>query len=187
MHVFTFEEEQGFQQSAFFRSALSSHTQPEHNSISHTAIDGSTSTGSKSNKRETKWVQKKPKLNKRIRRGWGKNGKSVSFSIFSSNANGLKGKLESLKNNINQFQPSCIMVQESKLRNKGSIKLNGYQTFELNRNGMGGGLFTAIEESLCPVLIRSGQDNTEILVTQISLAGLNIRLINGYGPQEDSS
>ena len=28
------------------------------------------------------------------------------------------------------------------------------------------------------------EDKTEILVTQINLAGLNIRIINAYGPQE---
>ena len=91
------------------------------------------------------------------------------------------------KNIINQFKPGCILIQESKLRNKGSLKLDGYQIFELNRIGMGGGLFTAIDENLSPVLIRPGQDNTEILVTQICIAGFNIRILNGYGPQEDSN
>ena len=52
---------------------------------------------------------------------------------------------------------------------------------------MGGGLFTAIDENLSPVLLRSGQDDTEILVTQICVAGLSIRLVNGYGPQEDGN
>ena len=72
-----------------------------------------------------------------------------------------------MKNSINQFKPGCILIQESKLRNKGSLKLDGYQIFELNRIGMGGGLFTAIDENLSPVLIRPGQDNTEILVTHV--------------------
>ena len=41
------------------------------------------------------------------------------------------------------IQESSVMIQESKLRNLGSLKLQGYQIFELNRQGMGGGLFTA--------------------------------------------
>ena len=128
-------------------------------------------------------------LRKKIRRGWGgkKNRKNINFSILACNANGLWGKFESLKNNINYFKPSCVMIQESKLRNLGSLKLQGYQIFELNRQGMGGGLFTAIDEKLSPVLLRSGPENAEILVTQIRLAGLDIRLVNGYGPQEAAS
>ena len=133
-------------------------------------------------------AKKKLSIRKKIRRGWGgKKRNDIKFSILASNSNGLKGKIESLKNNINYFKPSCIIIQESKLRNAGSFKLDGYQTFELNRDGCGGGLFTAIDENLSPVLIRTGEDKTEIMVTQISLAGLNVRILNAYGPQEGAN
>ena len=131
------------------------------------------------------WETKKLPIKRKIRRGWGgKKRKNVKFSILVTNSNGLKGKFESLKNNINYFKPSCILIQESKLKSYGTLKLNGYQIFELIRDGGGGGLFTAIDENLSPVLIRSGEDQTEILVTQVNLAGMNIRIINAYGPQE---
>ena len=124
-------------------------------------------------------------LRRRIRRGWGGKKRNImNFSMLATNSNGLKGKIESLKNNINFFKPSCILIQESKLRSYGSIKLNGYQIFELNREGSGGGLFTAIDENLSPVLIRTGEDKSEMMVIQINLAGINIRIINAYGPQE---
>ena len=131
------------------------------------------------------WEKKKLPLRQKIRRGWGrKKRKSQKFSVLASNSNGLKGKFESLKNSINFFKPSCILIQEYKLSNYGTLKLNGYQIFELIRDGSGGGLFTAIDENLSPVLIRTGEDNTEILVTQVNAAGINIRIINAYGPQE---
>ena len=67
------------------------------------------------------------------------------------------------------------------------MKLKGYQTFELNRNGMGGGLLTAVDENLSPVLVSAGDEENEILVVQVTVDGLNIRIFNAYGPQEGSS
>ena len=135
-----------------------------------------------------KWAKKQILARKKIRRGWGgKNkGKSQNFSILAANSNGLRGKFDSLKNNINHFKPSCVLIQESKLRNKGTLKLNGYQIFELNRQGMGGRLFTAVDENLSPVLI-SADDENEIMAVQVQAGGLDLRIINAYGPQEGSS
>ena len=82
--------------------------------------------------------EKKKKSNK-TRRGYGKKNKNdkgyknVGFSILGTNANGISGKQESLKNTVNHFQPSVITVQETKLTRMGSIKLKGYQVFEKNR------------------------------------------------------
>ena len=45
-------------------------------------------------------------------------------------------------------------------------------------------MITAIDEHVGSVLV-SNTDN-EILVVQIDIEGLNIRVINAYGPQEDS-
>ena len=110
--------------------------------------------------------------------------KTVSLSILGSNANGLNGKLDSLKNAIKSFDnPTCIAIQETKLRSH-NFKIPGYQVFQKNRTGLGGGLITAIDEHVGSVLV-SNTDN-EILVVQIDIEGLNIRVLNAYGPQEDS-
>ena len=112
--------------------------------------------------------------------------KNVNFSIMGTNAAGLKAKKDSLMQNIKMFNnPSCITIQESKLRNSGSIKLENYQIFEKNRSGFGGGLLTAVDQNLEPVLIESANDESEILVVQCQIEDLKLRIINGYGPQED--
>ena len=123
---------------------------------------------------EQKLKQKKLKLEKqRTKRGKGrlKKGKNklLSFSLLGSNSNGLKAKIDSLQNNINTFsRPSCIVLQETKLFKSGSMSLPGYQIFQLNRMGrLGGGLLTAIDDSLQPVLVSAGDDDAEILVVQI--------------------
>ena len=124
---------------------------------------------------------------KKTRRGWGSKGKKlIKFTVFCNNANGLKGKKESFINSIKKFgSPSCILIQESKLRFPGTFKLQGYQIFEKTRAGLGGGLLTAINEDLSPVLISQGSDEIEILVVQILVGKHKIRILNGYGPQEN--
>ena len=106
---------------------------------------------------------------KRTRRGWGSKGKkSTKLTLFGNNANGVKAKKESLLNTLaNYGNPSCVLIQETKLRFPGTFKIPGYQIFEKVRAGLGGGLLTAIDENLSPVLISTGSDEAEILVIQI--------------------
>ena len=113
------------------------------------------------------------------------NKPKLSLSILGSNANGINGKLTSFKNAIKQYgNPSCITLQETKLRSN-NFKVPGYQVFQKNRTGFGGGLITAIDENIASVLVSNTE--SEILVVQIKVEGLEIRIINAYGPQEDSS
>ena len=86
--------------------------------------------------------------------------KNEKFSIMGTNAAGLKAKRDSLLSNIEFFNfPSCITIQESKLRNCGNFKLDKYQVFEKRREGGGGGLLTAIDHNLDPVLIQSEDED----------------------------
>ena len=136
----------------------------------------------------------KPLLNKKktkhgkTRRGYSKHQSkrkhlNLKFSIMGCNANGLSGKLDSLENAISHFdRPSCITIQESKLRTN-VIKIPGYQTFLRNRKGYGGGLLTAIESNLSPIMVSLPEK--EILVVQVTIGHLKVRIINAYGPQED--
>jgi hypothetical protein len=71
------------------------------------------------------------------------------------------------------------------LRKCGTVKLNEYQVFEKVRSGLGGGLLTAINKNLNPVLIEAINEESEILVVQCQLGEHKVRIMNGYGPQED--
>ena len=114
--------------------------------------------------------------------------KSTKLSIFGNNANGIKAKRDSLLNSLKNFgNPSCVLLQETKLRFPGTFKLPGYQIFEKIRKGQGGGLLTAIAENLSPVLVSTGSEEIEILVVQILVGKTKIRILNGYGPQETES
>ena len=63
--------------------------------------------------------------------------------------------------------------------------MKNYEIFEVVRNNCNGGsILTGVHKNLNPVFISGGEDETEILVVQGEISGVNIRFINGYGPQE---
>ena len=144
-----------------------------------------------------KYRRKEVGLINKTKRGYGKKNerkfkkgnKDVKLCLLGTNANGILGKQESFKNTINNFKPSIITVQETKLTRMGQIKLKGYQIFEkLRSSGKGGGLFTAVDEDLFPVLVSTGEDeDSEIITVQVKTGNHNLRIINAYGPQEDES
>ena len=112
--------------------------------------------------------------NKKTRRGYGKKRKykqnkgplKLHFSLLGTNANGISNKLDSLRHALNTFQPSVLTLQETKLRKSGTLKLQGYQIFEqIRKGGMGGGLLTAVNENLTPVLISAGQEEDSEILT----------------------
>ena len=127
---------------------------------------------------------------KRTRRGGlkHKDNKNVKFSLLGNNSAGIKAKQDSLEAVIKLLgNPSCITLQETKLAKKNVFQLNGYQVFQKNRNGSGGGLLTAVDPSLNPMLISTNNEEAEILTVQMEVNKMKIRLINGYGPQDDDS
>ena len=74
--------------------------------------------------------------------------KKLNISLFGTNSNGLKGKIDSLNNSLKQFgMPSFVTIQETKLRSN-NFKIPGYQVYQKNRIGLGGGILTAIDEIL---------------------------------------
>ena len=80
------------------------------------------------------------------------------------------------------LKPAVIMVQETKLYRKGTIKMKNFCVFEKNReNNDGGGLLTIIHENLEPVLIptkNSSKISLNILVVEAKMSKRRIRFIN---------
>ena len=132
------------------------------------------------------------KVKCKTRRGnWKRNKQrglqKFKFSLLGTNCNGILNKKDSLNAAIDEFNPSVVTLQETKSRKFGNLKLKGYQIFEKLRNGgNGGGILTAADENMNPVLISTGkEDDSELLTIQVEVGSHNIRIINGYGPQED--
>ena len=87
---------------------------------------------------------------------------------------------------ISKFSPGVIFIQESKLKRKGLIKEDNFVMFEqLRKTSGGGGLLTAVHRNLSPVSVSDDKEN--ILVVQAKICTKDVRLINAYGPQENSN
>ena len=107
--------------------------------------------------------------------------------FIGANAAGLNNKIDSLLRIISVFNPGVIFIQETKARRKNKVKLYNYECFESIRdNSDGGGVLTAVHKALEPIQIPVDDEN-EIVVVEATLKMLNkkVRLINGYGPQEN--
>ena len=105
--------------------------------------------------------------------------------MFSANADGLGKKITSLKHELNETQSQIFTLQETQFRTKGRLKIKDFIIFEaIRKNKEKGGSMTGIHESLEPVLIEEYSDKFELLVVEIKVAGKEVRIINGYGPQE---
>ena len=106
--------------------------------------------------------------------------------MFSANADGLGKKIHSLKFEINETQSQIFTLQETQFRTKGRLKIKDFITFEaIRKNKEKGGSMTGIHKSLEPVLIEEYSDKFELIVVEIKIQGKDVRIINGYGPQEN--
>ena len=122
---------------------------------------------------------------KRTKRGGRKrNHKSENFVIYSSNAAGLKFKLESLKNVVKNVNAAVFTVQETHFVKKGKFRMENYETFEAIRKKWNGGTLIGAHKSLKPVLISEYCEEFELLTIEVCVGKRQIRIISGYGPQE---
>ena len=109
------------------------------------------------------------------------------MNIIGCNSAGLLNKMESLKRNIQIFNPGVIFIQESKTKRKDKVKLGNYVIFErIRKTCGGGGLLTGVHKNLEPVRVGDDSDE-EVLVVEAKLVNKKVRLINAYGPQESES
>ena len=127
---------------------------------------------------------KKKKRVKRGGRSYKKKNNNESFSIFSTNAAGLKFKIQSLKNEINACNAAVFTIQESHFNKKGKLKIENFEIFEAIRKRNNGGTIIGVHKALKPMLIEEYSDNFELLVVEVQIMNKEIRMITGYGPQE---
>ena len=105
--------------------------------------------------------------------------------MFSTNAAGLKNKLQSFKSELKHFDASVFTVQETHFNKKGKFKMQDFEIFESIRSKVKGGTMMGVHKALNPVLIEEYDKDFELLVVEIEIAKKEIRLITGYGPQEN--
>ena len=103
------------------------------------------------------------------------------------NCGGLRPKLLTFKKIISELRPSVFFVEETKFKDEGKFKIDGYSIFEMVRKSKdgGGGLALGCDQKLHPVWVREGGEVAEALSVEISVKEMKIRCCVGYGPQEN--
>ena len=93
------------------------------------------------------------------------------------NAGGLRPKLLTFKKILNELKPSVFLIEETKYKDEGKMKIENYLIFELVRKSRdgGGGLALGCLKELNPVWLRDGGSDIEALSVVISVREMKIR------------
>ena len=79
---------------------------------------------------------------------------AATVKLFSTNGAGIvRGKQQSLRNEVMNTQANIVTVQETHATQKGKINIPNFITFEAIRKKKGGGTMISVHEDLEPKLI----------------------------------
>ena len=106
--------------------------------------------------------------------------------MFSNNCNGANMKIESLKCELKRTNSLLFTLQETHFYKKGKVKIEGFKIFEAIHMKEHGTML-GVHMDLQPVLISEYDSTFEMLVVQVKVKNKDIRVITGYGPQENLS
>ena len=129
-------------------------------------------------------TSKKCKRNSKTKRG-NKKHKASELCIMSTNAAQLKGKFKSFKSELVSSNAAVFTIQETHYATKGKVCIENFEIFEAIRKKEKGGTMIGVHKALKPFLIQEYSNEFELLVVEISVANKSIRIISGYGPQEN--
>jgi hypothetical protein len=117
--------------------------------------------------------------------------KNEILKLFGINSAGIKCKLESFNEVLSTLKPHIWMLEETKLKPHEDIKggmLSDFQVYYLSRQkSQGGGIALGVNESLEFTLLNEGDDETEVISVLVVVGDIPIRVIVGYGVQENAS
>ena len=84
------------------------------------------------------------------------------------------------------MQCTDIYNSRDQTQKKGQFQIDNFEIFEsIRKNKEKGGTLLGVHKSLEPVLIEEYSETFELLVAEIKTTNQSIRIITGYGPQEN--
>jgi hypothetical protein len=109
--------------------------------------------------------------------------------IFSANGAGCINKIQSIVDNIKHTGAGILTLQETHFTRKGKLnnKITDFEFFEAIRKKAKGGTLIGVHKSLEPILIEEYSEDFELVVVEVKLGNKDIRVMSGYGPQENWS
>ena len=104
--------------------------------------------------------------------------------MIYSNINHCLSKIESLKRIIEEEKPAVVAVVETKLAEGADIKIDGYESWPMNRDENGGGIMVWVKKELenIVVAVEKQREVGETMWMTITNGRTNIRLGVIYAP-----
>ena len=110
---------------------------------------------------------------------------SDSLKLLQTNIRGLKSKKASLQLIIEEQRPDLVLVSETLLPAAQRPGVKGMSTFYRSREQKkGGGLLTAVSNSIAKAAVQVYSGDAEILVTRLEHTSRPVSVISVYGVQE---
>ena len=117
--------------------------------------------------------------------------KNEVLKLYGINAAGINCKTASFNQVLSQLNPHIWMVEETKLKPHQKIKsdsLNDFQVYYLSRQeSHGGGIALGVSKMFESTFINGGNDDTEVMSVLVLVGDIPIRIVVGYGVQENAS
>ena len=110
-----------------------------------------------------------------------------SVPIFSANCAGCNNKIKSFVDNISHIGAGIFTLQDTHFKRKGRLSshFSEFEIFESIRKKQKGGTVIGVHKSLSPILIEEYAEEFELLVVEVVIGSKSVRVITGYGPQEN--
>ena len=104
------------------------------------------------------------------------------------NVRGLKSKKESMTRILKQMKPDLVAINETQLKGKVKVELEGYKSWTRNRVGQGGGgVATSVALRHQDRTVGAGEgEEQEFLVTRIEAFSPALNVVNCYGEQRST-
>ena len=128
------------------------------------------------------------KTRKKRRRGKPIKNKLKKFKVYYHNIRGIKSKLKSLKEIIEDEKPAVICITETHLGKEETIKIQDYKLFRNDRNTEGGGVLIGVHKKLKNVVLEASRskdtDVEESIWVVMNNGKISVRIGCIYAPQE---
>ena len=121
-----------------------------------------------------------------MRKGQPIKNRLKKFSVYYINIRGIKSKISSLRNVIDELQPTMFCITETHLIKKEDIKIEGYKIKRNDRDKDGGGIMIGIQKKLKNIItiVEKHRNVEESLWMVIDNKQVAIRVGVIYAPQE---
>ena len=125
-------------------------------------------------------------MKKKTRRSSPIKNKLQKFVVMSLNIRGLKSKLDSLMEKLEEVEPTVFCITETHLLKKEKINIEGYELYRNDRDNFGGGIMIGVKIELYNIctVVKKSRNIGEMLWIAIDNERIKVRLGAVYAPQE---